>query len=57
MVSDKSSAVALQLPVDMDPVDVIDVSVVLPGNDRLSSPDTQSDTRIYRKIDSTAVFH
>ena len=57
MVSDKSSAVALQLPVDMDPVDVIDVSVGLPGNDRLSSPDTQSDTRIYRKIDSTAVFH
>ena len=41
MVSDKSSAVALQLPVDMEPVDVIDVSVgLLLGNESVQPRDT-----------------
>lgn len=43
-MSDKSSAVALQLPVDMDPVDsvdVIDVSVgLLLGNESVPPRDT-----------------
>ena len=42
-MSDKSSAVALQLPVDMDPVDsvdVIDVSVGLLGNESVQPRDT-----------------